>query len=186
MVCGHGTQPGQHCLGGKAWGLESPFYYGSWSMTEPTMCYSRWERAGNGTTFFIRGGFFLRYTCHLLSPTWFPDDPREGLQPSSSPVLEMRCWALGANVTPRLCLKPNPAGPQLPHSFISQQPLGGGKQHSLWTEGRIIFRNHVAKCWWNRRDPKKLKIHNRTELIGFTLTFITSTFEFSPDHFCAA
>lgn len=35
MVCGHGTQPGQHCLGSRAWGLESPFYSGSWSMTEP-------------------------------------------------------------------------------------------------------------------------------------------------------
>lgn len=180
MVCG------QHCLGSKAWGLESPFYNGSWSMAEPTMCSSRWELGAGLFSSSGVGSFSgTHVTCSCLHGSQMIQG--KGFS-SSSPVLEMRCWALGANVTPRLCLKPNPAGPQLPYSFISQQqPLGGrGKQHSLWTEGRIIFRNHVAKCWWNRKDPKKLKIHNRTELIGFTLTFITSTFEFSPYHLCAA
>lgn len=65
MVCGHGTQAGQHCVGSEARGLESPFYNGSWSMS--LQCAAV-ERAGSGTIVFIWVGSLsgTHVTCSRL------------------------------------------------------------------------------------------------------------------------
>lgn len=146
-MCVHGRQPGQY------WLKTTP---GAWKanfrMEVRVWLGQQYPRVGKGwkrTAFFI-WGCVLWYTCHLL---FLPDAQMIPGKRFSPHLAQHWSEMMGSGSQCNSWVEPNPAGPQMPHLFISLPCPGSLSEEATQSLDRrqILFRDHNGKMLEEKR-----------------------------------